>query len=367
MKKSMIIALMLLAAPFVKDYALRADDTDDTKATKTFTVTKGGELELSVNCGDVKLKTWDKDQVSITVEGIDGEDLDDVHMTQSGNTVRVEYRPRWNWQKDVTFRVSLPEQFDADVHTSGGNIDVRGTMKGKLTGYTSGGDISTEKIEGATTLKTSGGDITLGDVGGEADVRTSGGEIKVERVGKSLKASTAGGDVEVGDVGGDAVLSSSGGEVKVGKVSGSATLRTAGGDVELRSASGDVEAKTAGGNIRLENITGSISAKTAGGDILAELMPSGKGMSELRSSGGNVVLSLPEKSNATIDATIKIQGRWMRRSEEYDIRSDFAAESKNVDKDEEEIHAVYKLNGGGERITIETTNGNIDIRKLSGK
>jgi len=96
-------------------------------------------------------------------------------------------------------------------------------------------------------------------------------------------------------------------------------------------------------------------------------MPSGKGRSELRSSGGNVSLSLPSSASATIDATIRIQGGWRHAQDEYDIHSDFTAESKNVDKDDEEIHAVYKLNGGGESITIETTNGNIEIRKMSGK
>jgi DUF4097 and DUF4098 domain-containing protein YvlB len=359
---------MLLAVPFLRVSALTVD-SDESKQTKSFNVAKGGELEVSVNCGDIRLATWDKDEVTVTVDGIDDEDMKDVKMTQTGNDVRVEYRPRWNWSGDVIFRISLPAQFDADVHTSGGNIDVRGTMKGKLTGTTSGGDIRTANIEGPTNLKTSGGDITLGEVSGEAEVRTSGGEIKVDRVGKSLKASTAGGDVEVGDVGGDAVLSSSGGEVKVGKVSGSATLKTAGGDIELLSASGNVEAKTAGGNIRLEKITGSIAAKTAGGDVVAELIPSGKGTSELRSSGGNVSLSLPSSANASIDATIRIHGdgRFWRSKDEYDIHSDFTAESKNVDKDEDEIHAVYKLNGGGDSITIETTNGNIEIRKMSDK
>jgi DUF4097 and DUF4098 domain-containing protein YvlB len=366
MKKIMTIAIMMIAVPFLRVSAL-TPDSDENKQTKSFTVSKGGELEVSVNSGDIRLTTWEKDEVSITVEGIDEEDMDYVKMTQSGNTVRVEYRPRWNGSGNVIFKINLPAQFDADVRTSGGNIDVRGTMKGKLTGSTSGGDIRTANIEGTTNLKTSGGDITLGDVTGEAEVRTSGGEIKVDRVGKSLNASTAGGDVEVGDVGGDAILSSSGGEVKVGKVSGSATLKTAGGDIELKSASGTVEAKTAGGNIRLENITGSIEAKTAGGDVVAELIPSGKGSSKLRSSGGNVSLSLPASSKATIDATIRIQGGWRHRDEEYDIHSDFTAESKNVDKDEEEIHAVYELNGGGDRITIETTNGNIEIRKLGGK
>jgi len=368
MKKFMTIAIMLLAVPFLRASVLTID-SDESKQTKSFNVTKGGELEVSVNGGDIRLTTWDKDEVNVTVDGIDDEDMKDVKMTQSGNDIRVEYHPRWNRSGDVIFRISLPAQFDVDVHTSGGNIDVRGTMKGKLSGSTSGGDIRTGNIEGPTNLKTSGGDITLGDVSGEAEVRTSGGEIKVESVGKSLKASTAGGDVEVGDVGGDAVLSSSGGEVKVGKVSGSASLKTAGGDIELRSASGIVEAKTAGGNIRLENITGSIAAKTAGGDVIAELMPSGKGTSELRSSGGNVSLTLPSSANASIDATIRIHGDWRlwHARNNYDIHSDFTAESKNTDKDNEEIHAVYKLNGGGENITIETTNGNIEIRKMSGK
>jgi DUF4097 and DUF4098 domain-containing protein YvlB len=216
-------------------------------------------------------------------------------------------------------------------------------------------------------MKTSGGNIELGSVSGEAEVKTSGGDIKVEKVGKSLNASTSGGDVEVGDVGGDATLSSSGGEVKVGKVSGSARLKTAGGDIELRSASGTVEAKTAGGNIRLENISGSIVAKTAGGDVVAELIPSGKGPSELRSSGGNVILSIPSNAKATIDATIELRYEWGRHRDDFDIHSDFKEESKTGDKDEQEIHAVYQLNGGGDRITLETTNGNIDIRKLGNK
>jgi DUF4097 and DUF4098 domain-containing protein YvlB len=342
-------------------------DGEEGKESKSFNVTKGGQLEVNVSGGDIELNTWEKDEVNVVVDGIDEEDMDYVKITQTGNTVRVEYRPRWNSSGDVLFKISLPAQFDADVRTSGGNIEVRGTIKGKLTGSTSGGDIRTGDIEGTMDMKTSGGDIKLGTVSGEAEVKTSGGDIRVEKVGKSLRASTAGGDVEVGDVGGDAVLSTSGGEVKVGKVSGSATLKTAGGDIELRSASGTVEAKTAGGNIRLENITGSIDAKTAGGDIVAELIPSGKGPSGLRSSGGNVILSVPSDAKATIEATIRIRNGWMHFAEKYDIHSDFKEESKTVDKDEQEIHAVYKLNGGGDAITLETTNGNIEVRKLGNK
>lgn len=365
MKKTLAIALCMLFAVSVK-LSAASRPIEESKQSKSFTVTKGGLLEMSVSGGDIKLSTWDKDEVLVVVDGIDEEDMDDLKMSQSGNTVRVDYRPRWNQSSgDAVFKISMPVQFDADVRTSGGNVELRGTMKGKLTGSTSGGDIRTANIDGTTYLKTSGGDIWLGTVSAEAEVKTSGGDIKVEKVGKSLKASTSGGDVEVGDVGGDAVLSTSGGEVKVGKVTGSATLRTAGGDIELKSASGTVEAKTAGGNIRLENITGSIVAKTAGGDVSAELIPSGKGKSELHSAGGNIVLFLPSNAKATIDATIRIRGRWKYRKDEYQIRSDFKEQQSTQDDREQEIHATYELNGGGDTIVLETSEGNIDIRKMS--
>ncbi|MGA7160730.1 MAG: hypothetical protein WBZ48_06990 [Bacteroidota bacterium] len=366
MKTLFSLALSALFVLSMNTYAALRD-SEEGKDSKTFNVAKGVQLEVNVSGGDIQLNTWEKDEVNVVVDGIDEEDMQYVKITQSGNTVRVEYRPRWNSSGDVLFKISLPAQFDGDVHTSGGNIEVRGTMKGKLSGSTSGGDIRTGDIEGTMEMKTSGGNIDLGSVSGEAEVKTSGGDIKVEKVGKSLKASTSGGDVEVGDVGGDAVLSSSGGEVKVGKVSGSATLKTAGGDIELRSASGTVEAKTAGGNIRLENITGSIDAKTAGGDVKAELIPSGKGPSELRSSGGNVILSIPSTAKATIEATIELRDGWGHRQDKYDIHSDFKEELKTIDKGEQEIHAVYQLNGGGDSITLETTNGNIEIRKLGSK
>ena len=96
---------------------------------------------------------------------------------------------------------------------------------------------------------------------------------------------------------------------------------------------------------------------------MAELNPSGKGSSRLTSSGGEVRLYIPESAKATIEATIRIHGSWGRRSERYNIRSDYEAETFTKDDDDEEIRAVYKLNGGGERIVLETVNADIQVRK----
>ncbi len=360
------ISIALLFAAFFYCTAFADSTTTMSARTKTFTVSKGGNLEVAVSGGDISINTWDKNEVSVRVEGIDDDDLEDLEISQSDNTVRVDFRPHWGFSGDARFDIRMPQEFDADVHTSGGNIDIRGVVKGRVKGVTSGGDVSTGDVEGMVTLRTSGGDVQVGAVSGETEVSTSGGNIRVKKVGKSFKASTAGGDIELGDVGGDATVSTAGGDITVGKVSGNATLRTAGGNIELQSASGTVSAKTSGGDLKLHNVTGSVEGKTSGGNVTAELTPSGKGHSELSSSGGDISLYIDENAHATIEATIRLRGSsWWHSDEKYDIHSDFKAAEYHKDKDDGDIYGKYILNGGGENITLKTSAGNIEIRKLT--
>ncbi|MEX2117852.1 MAG: DUF4097 family beta strand repeat-containing protein [Bacteroidota bacterium] len=385
MKKLTVVLFTLFVFLAIPAPAQKRDVDEKGVREKSFTVEKGGKLEVSVRSGDIRITPGSKSVVHVRAEGIEEEDLDRLRMTQSGNTVRVEFRPRggWDgWDGNPRFEISIPADFNVDMKTSGGDLEVTGGVNGTVTGSTSGGDIKLNSVIGMVDMSTSGGDVRVGEikgnadlstsggdielrkVDGEANVRTSGGDIKVESVGKKLEAKTSGGDIEIGDVGGEANVSTAGGNVRVGKVSGDARLRTAGGDIILRGASGRVNASTAGGDIELENISGSIEAKTAGGDIKAELVPTGKGESQLKTAGGNIRLAVPENAKATIEAIIRIDGRWGSRKERYDIKSDFTADSYQKDDDYEEIRATYILNGGGEKIYLETVNSNIEIRKL---
>jgi DUF4097 and DUF4098 domain-containing protein YvlB len=355
--------------------------------TKSFTVAKGGTLEVRVDGGDIRINVWEKNEVYVKAEGIDEDDLEDLKMKQSGNDVIVEFRNRGGWGGwsggHQRFDITIPSQYNTDLHTSGGDIEVRGTVSGMIKGSTSGGDVTLENVKGGkvdlstsggdmrtgdvqgdVTLRTSGGNIDMGVVGGEANISTSGGDISVKSVGKSLKAHTSGGNIDIGDVGGEARVSTSGGDVKVGRVTGNASLSTSGGNIDLDNASGPVKANTSGGDITLKNITGSIDAGTSGGNVDAELKPSGKGNSKLSSSGGEITLAIPEDAKATIEATIKIQGRWGSRRSEYKVRSDFKADVYEQDDNEREIRATYKLNGGGELIELKTVNSDISIKKL---
>jgi hypothetical protein len=388
--------IAMLMASFITTFIMAGEDGS---RSKSFNVNKDGEIEVSTSIGDIRISTWEKNEVLVRIEGLDDEELDKVKMTQSGNSVRVSFRSRWyDGSGNVRFDINVPSQFNVNMSTSGGDLEVKGGLTGKIDGSTSGGDIklgdvfggpfevttsggdiTTNKIEGEGKLKTSGGDIRVGQVNGSLNVHTSGGDIHIEAVTKSLEAKTAGGDISIGNTGGiahistsggninigdmgnEAYVTTSGGDISVGKAAGKVVLITAGGDISLKGANGKVLAKTSGGDLLLQNVTGSIDGKTSGGEIEAQLIPSGKEKTRLISAGGDVRLYIDEKSKVTIEATIRLDG-WHGLGQKYIIKSEFPKETYETDDDE--IRAVYKLNGGGEMIELRTSNSNIEIHKL---
>lgn len=374
--KQLRYGLMIVSAFVILAFvAVTAGDADTQD--KSFPVKKGGTLLVDIeNAGaDILVKTWSKGEVHVQVMGISGDDLDDLKMGESGNTVTVEYYGDnghgWGRSRQMRFTVSVPEAFNLDLSTSGGDIVVSDPIKGDVEAATSGGDVEVDVVDGKLSLKTSGGDISARDVLQDASLKTSGGDIEVGNVKGELSVATAGGDIDIGmvdadltaktaggdimieNVGGDAKVATAGGDIEVGTVSGSATLKTAGGNIELGGASGTVAAKTAGGDIECFKITGSVDAATAGGDVYAELDPKGNQTSSLETSGGDVTLVIPAGADATIDARIRLRGR----HDEYDITSDFKA--KSHDKTSKNITASYVLGKGGPRITLDTVNGKI--------
>lgn len=369
--------------------------------SKSFTVGKGGTLEVDTTGGDIGIDSWEKEEVEVKAEGISQETLSDLKMEQVGKTVRVQYHPPGHRSSRARFEITVPSRFNLNLRTAGGDIHLKnpiaGSVRGSTSGgdiriadingevsmHTSGGDITAGEVEGNVILKTSGGDIRVSSASGTVEVATSGGDIVVGAVGKVLKASTSGGDVKIANVGGEATVrtaggdittgdvggkieaSTAGGDIRAGKITGSASLTTAGGDIFLRGASGLAKTSTAGGDIHLKDISGSIEASTAGGDIVAELAPAGTGTSKLTSAGGDIRLYLPESARARVEARIRLQGR--RARDEYDIRSDFKAETYQRDEENNEIRGVYILNGGGAAIRLETTNAHIEIRRLASR
>lgn len=375
-----ILSATLLIVAF-EHFAVQ-HDRDDAAKTKSFEVKKGGLLEVSLNCGDIRVVPWNKSEVLVKARGADNEDFEALEMTSSGNTVHITNSSGGWSDGDARLDINVPSSFRMDLRTVTGNITIEGPLSGTFEASTSAGDIRlgdlsgsvrvntsggnviVDKIQGDLHLETSGGDIVVDDVDGSADLSTSGGNIKLENVKRALHAKTQGGDITVGDVGVSAEIVTLGGNVVIGKVSGGATLVTGGGDVSLAGAHGVVSASTGGGNIHLLGITGSVMASTGGGDVDAELVPSGTGNSLIVTGNGIIRLFLPEDARATISAKIKLQSDWDYDRENYHVRSQFPSKDYQKYEEKKEIRGTYVLNGGGQSIKLETSDADIEIRKL---
>ncbi|MFI1156816.1 DUF4097 family beta strand repeat-containing protein [Streptomyces sioyaensis] len=125
---------------------------------------------------------------------------------------------------EVDYRVLLPRTASVDLHTSGGDITIRGT-KGQIAAETSGGDVTvTDSAARTVRARTSGGnvDLALAAAPDEVAGRTSGGNVTI-RLPKGAYAVDA---------------ATSGGHRKVsvptdGRSAHKVTARTSGGDVSV--------------------------------------------------------------------------------------------------------------------------------------
>ena len=142
---------------------------------------------------------------------------------------------------------------------------------------------------------------------------------------------------------------------------------TAGGSIGVDGSDGPVQVSTAGGNIEILEAHGFIEAETAGGDIEAEMVVSNKNTDThvmLETAGGDITLFLPADLQATFDVRLEITRRAWR---DYKIYSDFPISIDDDDggwRGRRVLIGKGDINGGGDKIRLETTNGDIRIKKL---
>ncbi|PKL90089.1 MAG: hypothetical protein CVV23_01735 [Ignavibacteriae bacterium HGW-Ignavibacteriae-2] len=364
---NLIFAVLLVGATFVF--------AEQQGITKSYKVSKGVTLDVSVNPGDIIIKSWDKNEISFNSKDMDANDWRNVEFKEIDNTLYFNFRPKKGWGNFTFFVPSVTHlrlrttngdielknkiTGDVDLRTSGGDL-ITNEIQGRLTASTSGGDIHLGDISGPINVNTSGGDIIIGSVSGNnAEVNTMGGDIQIIGTEGNLNAKTYGGDITIGDIGGNAFVTTFGGDVELKNVSGKAIMETYGGDISLLSANGHVSAETKGGDISLKNVKGSLDAKTSGGSIYAELDPAHSGQSNLKSANGQIELRLSPSSKVDIDALIKMRGSHEQGSRIY---TDFGGKT-NLEKNKNTISYKTAINGGGQQINISTTNSDIIIKK----
>ena len=367
---------------------------------KSFSVKSGGTLTIESDQGSIKVETWDKQTVVVLVEkkAKKQKQLDGfkVNFDQKGNDIFVEGDGDWNNKVSVKFIIKVPQEFNLDlntgggsievsdisgevkVNTSGGNIRIGDVIHGSVEANTSGGNINVGDVDGNLKVDTSGGNIRLGKINGKSSIDTSGGNITLKQGGSDVKAETSGGNIKIGPIKGKVDVVTSGGNIQIGMADDDVVAKTSGGGINVEGSKGSVnigssggnlfigssgapvKAETSGGNIKILQARGFIEADTSGGNIEAEMIIDDKNADthiNLDSSGGSITLYIPEPLAASVSATLKIT-RIAKR--DYRIYSDFPLTIKG--ENSRKITAKGDINHGGDKIKLSTTNGDIHIK-----
>ncbi|MEE9464823.1 MAG: DUF4097 family beta strand repeat-containing protein, partial [Candidatus Neomarinimicrobiota bacterium] len=245
---------------------LQAEETE----SRTFKVKPGGTLTVDTERGSIEVVAKGKKEVTVEVSkrlsrGWSGDDdLDKfvVEYEQNGNDVIVtgKFLDSHGWgfrnhRVGIRYRITVPEEYNLDIETSGGSINV-------------------SDLKGFANVRTSGGSLDLGEIDGPVNARTSGGSV-------SLEGS-----------------------------SGSADLRTSGGGITVGNVGGRLEARTSGGPIHVQEVMGAVNAETSGGSITAKIVKQPEQDCSLETSGGSITVYLAEDIAVNLDASTSGGGLW---------------------------------------------------------
>jgi hypothetical protein len=351
---------------------------------------EGEHLHLVTHLGNVIIRTHNSGKVDFSVQ------LEADASQRGAKALLREFRVSAHEARDgvyikgvtdseecsgrlwVTVNVNVPNNYNVEVSTGGGNIEID-DLNGRVTLSTAGGNIFTGNIGGSARLDsesgghisvknvsgdlvaiTGGGHITTGSIAGNATLRTAGGHIRVASVQGVAHLQTGGGNVTLQHSGSELVAETTGGQIEVGEAAGLVRAKTGGGGIRVVRLSGPTDLETAGGSIYLTQVDSSVKASASAGGITAWFVgrPKGQGSCELESNDGDIVVYLARQLPVTIDAKIQMgDDHRVIVDPAFPLKVSYDDSSNGVRM----VRAEGALNGGGEVIRLRTVAGNIRL------
>jgi DUF4097 and DUF4098 domain-containing protein YvlB len=218
-------------------------------------------------------------------------------------------------------------------------------------------------IRGVFTYTTTVGDVKVAEVRGDATVNTGAGEVQLGSVTGSCNVHSDGGPLQLGEVFGSVTASTRAGDILIDSTRRGGTISTQGGTIRLLYTSGPTRLSSGGGDITVRQAAAPITAETTSGDIMITIDPAQKTETvSAKTAKGNVVLTVDASFAADIDATI------LTGDPNADtILSDIPGLSVTREQTggRTRVRATGKINGGGERVVLQATDG--DIRIVTGR
>jgi len=127
------------------------------------------------------------------------------------------------------------------------------------------------------------------------------------------------------------------------------TLKSTNGEIVASGITGKVRLESTNGEIKATGIEGPLHAETTNGGMQLELVKVGEDGVECSTTNGEIVLTVPATAKASIDV----------QTNTGDIETS-GLDLSVKEKGRKDLRAT--LGGGGARIKLETTNGDITLR-----
>ncbi len=389
-------------------------ETFSAEATEDKVANVNGPVSLRVenDFGDITVSPGTDGQVSIhSVKkgwGSSQADADaalkevTVVIEQTGNRVQVSVkRPSQvggiqigNHGSSVAFTISAPVQTAAILYSANGDVSLNG-VTGKADLSSSFGKLDVSRVTGDVHAKTSNGAVTASDItgaakislesefgsisltnaqAGEISATTNNGAVTLDgfKAAQNLTLNSEFGDIDArqGEAA-SADVHSSNGAIRLEKltISGPVTVKSSFGGVTLDAVSAQhYDLKTDNGKISAFGVDGAIKAHSSFGEV--EVLDAQQAVLDLSSENGALTFSgtlgkgdqLLKSSMGSIDMTIQPDAALNvdLQTSFGKVKSDFAI---SISGEVNANHWLGSINGGGDRLTITTQNGNINLKK----
>ncbi|MGA2748346.1 MAG: DUF4097 family beta strand repeat-containing protein [Verrucomicrobiota bacterium] len=235
------------------------------------------------------------------------------------------------------------------AQTASGSITL-GAVRGLVTANDAGGDIHIASANGAVKAETTSGSISIGSADGEVKARDVGGDIHIDLAKGNVTAQTASGSIHIKLALGPVQAKDAGGDITIDSSGGSAEAQTTSGSIRIGSARGKIDARDAGGSIHVANAGGAVNAETSSGAIDVSFSAAPKEDCRLVVLGGDIDASLPP------DAAMEVDAQCVGGKVESELPLTIQGKTQ-------EGTLQGQLNGGGPKIKLRSTSGNIRLKR----
>ena len=356
MKRLVLIGLGLLASSAVVAAGIRsaaASDTLHEQSEQLLDPAGWKALEVENARGSIEVRASSDGRVHLlaakTVHGRSRKQTTELAAQIEVTTERTEGRfiVKVHYPQRSDVRIDFADLFSGDVEfpRSTVRIEVAAPPVLAVELRSASGDLSTTDRSGPQTLESRSGDITVRNARGRIEATSKSGDVSVTDV-VAARVTTTSGDVAANGVAGPLSARTASGDIEIKGASDSLRLAAASGDIQVDRAPRGLAAETMSGGIEAPAVTGWAELHTTSGDIRFELRGPLRG-AEISSVSGELRARIAAGLGFNLEA----------RTTSGTIDTEIPMTLRTAER-----HAVSgRVAGGGPRVTLQTTSGDIAV------